>query len=239
MEGSDFETKRFGKCTAVEVTSNMDKLISSTTFIGEYLKNIPAEFEWQKSPIQIYPLSFLKNHFDLPLPVLRADYNFIFFIREGHFKQRLGTKRHRAEADSIVFVSTETVSALENISEDVKGYFVLIEDESMAKLFNQDELLNILMIDPVIKLHPGDSDWITGLLRLLYAELDNPYWNLYTANNLVQALLHKILHLSDHLKPVSRTQQVAIHFKQLVHQNYVEERATFFYAERLAISGCF
>lgn len=176
MEGSDFETKRFGKCTAVEVTSNMDKLISSTTFIGEYLKNIPAEFEWQKSPIQIYPLSFLKIHFDLPLPVLRADYNFIFFIREGHFEQRLGTKRHRAEADSIVFVSTETVSALENISEDVKGYFVLIEDESMAKLFNQDELLNILMIDPVIKLHPGDSDWITGLLRLLYAELDNPYW---------------------------------------------------------------
>lgn len=134
FEGSDFETKMFGKRTAVEVTSNMDKLISSTTFIGEYLKNIPAEFEWQKSPIQIYPLSFLKNHFDLPLPVLRADYNFIFFIREGHFEQRLGTKRHRAEADSIVFVSTETVSALENISEDVKGYFVLIEDESMAKL---------------------------------------------------------------------------------------------------------
>lgn len=59
-------------------------------FRGKYLKNLPHDFAWQKMPIQIYPLSSVSNFFQLPTPLLRIDYNFFLYIKEGAFTLRIG-----------------------------------------------------------------------------------------------------------------------------------------------------
>lgn len=215
----------------------MDKLVTSTLFKGEYLKNIPQTFQWQKTPLQIYPLSFLRNHFKLPLPVLRTDYNFIFYIRDGSFVDQIGNEVYHGEANSLIFVSAGTVSALQKISHDLLGYFILIEDETMSLLFNQRELLNVFMIDPVLKIKQAESDWIHAVCRLIFTELSTNVPNMQTGSNLVQALLNKILYLSEKHKSISRTQQIAIQFKQLVHQNYINQKRIPFYANELSVSA--
>lgn len=205
-------------------------------FKREYLKNTPASFQWQTTPLQIYDLGFLKTQIKFPLPMLCADYNFLFYIREGCIAQQIGTEKYRIEANSLVFISTGTVSALEKISNDVKGYFLLIEDEAMSVLFNQEELLNVFMIDPVLKLKIVESEWIYSISKLIFTELGAQSPNMHIGNSLVQALLNKILHLSEKDKSLSRTEQIAIQFKQLVHKNFTDQKKISFYATTLAVS---
>ncbi|RZF57962.1 helix-turn-helix domain-containing protein [Sphingobacterium corticibacterium] len=215
----------------------MNKLVTSALFKREYLKNIPESFQWQETPLQIYSLSFLRNHLNLPLPYLRNDYNFLFYIREGSFVNQIGNEVYRVEADSLIFISIGTVSALQEISPDLNGYFILIENEAMSLLFNQQELLNVFMIDPVLHLKLSESNWIDALCRLIFTELISLTSNSQTGNSLVQALLNKILYLSKKNRSVSRTQQMAIKFKQSVHQNYINEKQVSFYANELAVSA--
>ncbi|MEN5193479.1 helix-turn-helix domain-containing protein [Sphingobacterium faecium] len=215
----------------------MDKLVTLAMFKGEYLKNIPAGYQWQKTPMQVYPLSFLSNHFKLPLPIIQTDYNFLFYIKEGNFVNRINNELYQCEAGSLVFVSVSSVSALQKISKDLKGYFILIEDKAMSVLFNQQELLNVFLIDPVLKLKSAESDWIHMICRLLFTELSTKSPNLQIGSNLIQALLNKILHLSEKSRTISRTQQIAIQFKQLVHQHFIDEKKISFYADRLAVSA--
>jgi len=215
----------------------LDKLVSSRMFKVEYLKDIPIHFQWQLTPIQIYPLSFLRHHLKLPLPTIQTNYNFLFFIKEGTFIDRIDNEIHTCEADSIVFISNSTVSALQSTSENLKGYFILIEEETMSVLFNQQDLLNVFMINPVLKLNEKDSAWTYSLCRLLYSELNTENPSTKTSESLTQALLNKVLYLSEKKRSISRTHQIAIHFKQLVYQHFIAEKRIAFYADYLAVSG--
>ena len=194
----------------------LKKLVTSAIFKREYLKNVPVNFQWQKTSLQIYALSFLRNHLKLPLPFLRNDYNFLFYIKKGSFVIKIGGKVYYGEKDSLLFISVGTISALQKISTDLNGYFILIERDMMSMLFNQQELLNVFMVEPVLKLKIAESDWTHSLCRLIYSELDTSPPLLQTASKLVQALLSKILQLSEKTRCISRTQQIAIQFKQSV-----------------------
>lgn len=215
----------------------LDKLVTSRMFKEEYLKNIPLNFQWQKTSLQIYSLRFLSNHFKLPLPVLQTDYHFLFYIREGSFTNRIDNHLYECKADSLVFISTGTVSSLQKISTNIQGYFILIEEETMSLLFNQQDLLNVFMIDPILKLEKTDSDWMHRIGQLLTTELDTAFPNIQTSSSLTQALLNKTLHLSKNQRSISRTQQIAIQFKQLVYQNFIIEKRISFYADSLAVSS--
>jgi AraC-like DNA-binding protein len=129
------------------------------------------------------------------------------------------------------------VSSLQKIPGSLKGYFILIEEETMSQLFNQQDLMNVFFIDPILKLESAESNWIYSICRLLSTELEISLPNMQISSNLVQALLNKILHLSKNRRSISRTQQIAIQFKQSVHEHYKFERAISFYAENLAVSS--
>lgn len=214
----------------------MEKLVTSFMFKEEYLKNIPVNLQWQNTPLQIYPLSFLRQNIRLPLPTLRTNYNFLFFIKQGRFINRIDNQIHTCDSESIVFLSTATVSGIQEVSSDLKGYFILIEEETMS-LFNQQELLNIFLIDPILKLTKHDCKWIHLICRLIHAELKAKNPNIKTSQNLTQALLNKILSLSEKEKSRSRSQQIAIQFKQLVYKYYISEKNVLFYAQELAVSS--
>lgn len=201
------------------------------------MKNIPIGFRWQKTSLQTYPLSFLRNYFNLPLPLIQTDYNFLFFIKEGDIKIRINNEFFICGPKSLVLVSIDNVSSLQFVSDDLKGYFVLIDNKTMSLLFNQRELLDFFMIDPILKLQDSDCDWVHGLCKLLFQELSSNFANRQIGNCLVQALLNKIVQLSKTMRILSRTQQIAIQFRQLVFRNFDKEKNISFYADSLAISG--
>lgn len=206
-------------------------------FKGKYLKNIPSNFQWQKTPLQVYPLSFLSKHFKLPLPLIQTDYNFIFFIREGYLEKRINNSFYTCEAGSIVFVSVGMLSSLVEVSDNLKGYFVLIEEKIISELFKLQGLLNVFMIDPVLKLKDDEANWIYGLCKLLHEELNIQNPNILTGTNLAHALVNKVIYLSGSHLAVSRAQQIAIQFKRMVHLNFKDHKNITYYANCLSISA--
>lgn len=206
-------------------------------FKGKYLKDIPPDFQWQNTPLQVYPLSFLRNHFVLPLPVIQTSYNFLFYVKEGSFDNLINNTLYHCGSGSLVFVSAGTINALQKTSDDLKGYFVLIEEKIMTVLFNQSELLNVFMIDPVLKLKEIESEWMYTICKLLFTEQSSKNPNIQISSSLIQALLSKTIQLSESRRIITRTEQIAINFKKLVHQYYVEEKQISFYTDTLAVSA--
>lgn len=215
----------------------MKKLISSLKFKVKYLENIPDDIQRQEVSLQVYSLSFLRNHFVLPLPLLRTDYSFLFYIKEGSLESRIGNETYTANADSIVFVSIDTVSSLKKVSNNLKGYFVLIEDDKMSSLLSQKDLFNVFLIDPILKLNNQTSFWFNSICELISIELKANTSNFKIINNLAQALLNKVLCLSENEGFISREKQLAVNFKQLVYKHYTQHKQISFYADSLAISS--
>lgn len=214
----------------------MEKITSLETFKGRYLQGIPIDYQWQTTPVQIYSLSFLSEHFKLPIPLIKADYDFLFYLEDGNFTYRIDNERHYVEKDSIIFVSAGTVNSLEQISSDAKGYFILMEEEIIPAIFDKEELLNIFMIHPILEIGNSESIWVANVCSLLCLELDLPHPNMQIIKNVSQALLYKFLDLSGNEKSFSSAQKIAIQFKQLVYKNFVNQKNTLFYAQSLAIS---
>lgn len=214
----------------------MEKLITSEMFKGRFLKNLPTSFVWQKTPLQIYPLSSMSDYFELPTPLLKTDYNFLIYIKEGSFTQQIGLEKITIKSPGIVYASIGTIISMEKIHKKMKGYFVLIEDKTMSSFFKEGSSLNLFNIFPVLSIQKDDSEWIHNICELMHKELISKNPNPDIGHSLLQALLYKILVLSNNEKSLSRTQQIAIKFKQLVYINFKEEKTTFFYAKSLNIS---
>lgn len=224
-------------CGMSKKGNHLDTFVTSSMFKDTYLKDLPEDFQWQTSAVQIYPLRFLRQHFILPLPIIRTDYNFLFYLREGHFERHIGSGLYSCEAPCLVFVSVGLVSSLLSVSENLNGYFILIEEHSMSELFNQQELLNVFMIDPILKLKTAESDWFHNICSLLHEELSGTPPNIQIGNSLTKALFGKVLHLSQNKRAIPRTQQIAIQFKQLVLTHFIKHKKISFYADRLAVSS--
>lgn len=216
--------------------TKLEKLITSEFFIDKYLQNVPDNFKWQNTPLQIYPLSTLTDLFTLPIPFIRTDYNFLFYLKQGDFVQVIGTESYHVQADSFVFVAAGVVNSLQKVSKDMAGYFVLIKDEAMSAFFDREKLLSLYIINPVFKMNRQDSSWMGTLLELLWSEYESDLPNAFIGHGLAQALLYKVLDLSGINKPVSRMQQIAIEFKILVYQNFIAEKNVSFYADHFSVS---
>ncbi|MBO9584474.1 MAG: helix-turn-helix domain-containing protein [Flavobacterium sp.] len=214
----------------------MEKLISSEFFIGKYLKDIPHHFKWQTTPLQIYPLSLFTDLFRLPIPFIQTDYSFLFYLKEGHIEHIIGTQKYYIESGTLILVPAGTMNSLQEVSQDMKGYFVLMKKETLSSFFDKEKLLSLYTVDPVLKLNKENNEWIYTVLKLLSTEYNAEMPNELVGNGLAQALMYKILDLSGQHKPVSRMQQVAIEFKLMVFQNFLNEKNVAFYADSLAVS---
>ncbi|SDG25685.1 helix-turn-helix domain-containing protein [Epilithonimonas hungarica] len=214
----------------------MENIFNLETFKRTFLRDIPSDFQWQSTALQCYSLSFLKEHFRLPIPLIRTDYDFLFYLEQGNFTYRIDNVRQHIQENSIVFVSAGTVNSLEHISNDAKGYFILIEDRIMPAIFDKAELLNLFTIYPVLQIRKAESHWVGNLCKLLFTELDLQSPNVQIARGICQALLYKVLDLSGEKKQLTTVQNIAIQFKQLVHKHFIDHKSTAFYAASMAIS---
>jgi len=213
-----------------------EKLTTSKYYREKFIKNLPETFRWQKTPLQIYPLSFISKYIVLPTPLLQGDYHFLLHITSGNFKQQIGIETIETRAPAIVFISVGTIHSLKSISKNIQGHFILIENKVMTAIFNQDATLDLLTISPVLKLTDKDNSWINNICRLLYTEVNKDRPNRNIGLGLLQVLLYKALELAGNSDHLFRNQQVTIQFKQLVYKFFKEEKSVAFYANELAIS---
>lgn len=214
----------------------MEKLISYKTFKGKYLKNLPSDFVWQNLPIQIYPLSILSDYFNLPTPLLKIDYNFLVYIKEGAFTVRIRNEKFQVNEPSVMYVSSSSIISFKEIISKMKGYFILIENKSLSAILRKNSALNLFTIFPVVNVKGSTNDWIYGICRLIYQEIKQEKPNLDIVHGLLQGLLYKVVDIQNKSKELTRVQQIAIGFKQLVYSHFREEKDPVYYAQKLSVS---
>lgn len=210
--------------------------VSSKDFVHNFIEADGKRFNWQKTPIQIYPLLNVSKHILTPTPLFRPSYNFLVYLQSGLFEQQIGTQTFKIEAPAILWISNGTITAIKSIYKKIHGYFLLVEEKTVNTIYKKKDSLNLFTIHPVLKLEKTESHWIHSLLHLMEKELKVNQPNRRVAHGLLQTLLYKVLEFSDSKRALTRTEQVAIDFKRLVYNHFKEEQSVSFYAGQLAIS---
>jgi len=212
------------------------KNLSPKEFKKLFFKDLPQSFNWQKTPVQVYPLSFISKYIITPTPLLQPNYNFLIYIQEGEIIEQIGAEVVVINGPAILFMTASSIHAVKKISNQIKGYIILLENKTLFSITNKDVNLNFFIINPVIKLDKAETLWTTHICHLLHNELSREKPNRNIGVGLLQALLYKVLELSQSSKPLSRNQMIAVEYKQLVSKFYKDEKKVNFYAQKLSIS---
>lgn len=214
----------------------MVKKITYNSFIERYIKALPAGFKWQTTPLQIYPLKFIANYLILPTPLLQADYHFLVYLNEGNFSQQIGIENHDINASSVLYVPEGEVSSIKSKQNKLSGFFILIENKVVSSIVSKVELSDLLAIEPVIRLNSENDHWFNAICDLLYNEISSNKPNRKVGEGLLQALLHKLIALNNGKKTISRQNEIANNFKQLLNTYFREHKSVEFYAKELNVS---
>lgn len=216
----------------------MAKNITYRNFIKKYIKRLPADFTWQATPLQVYPLEFISNYLILPTPILRADYHFLVYLKAGRYQHQVGIEHYDIKSPSLLYVPEREIFSFTSKSEQhgLAGFFILMENRVITAIIDKVELADLLDINAVTELDKPNDHWFSTVTGLIYQELSASQPNQQVANGLLQALLHKLITLNTGKRTVSRQNEIAKHFKQLLIKHATDHQSVSFYANALSVS---
>ncbi|WP_421879131.1 helix-turn-helix domain-containing protein [Marinoscillum sp.] len=206
-------------------------------FIQRYIRYIPSDVNWQTTPLQVYVLERMSEHLVLPTPLLKADYYHLVYLNKGSFLQQIGIEQYTIKAPAMMFIAEGEPFALKQVLEQVKGFVVLMDKRVVQGALNSIDLDKLLKVQHITRLTEGHANWVHRLLELLHQELASSSPSRGVGNGLFQALLHRLITLSeDTRETLSRSYQVASQFKQLLNEYVRQEKVVAFYAKKLHVS---
>lgn len=210
--------------------------ITYHNFITRFVHQEPTDFQWQATPLQLYPLGSISNLLRLPTPLLQADYHFIVYVHTGVFLQQIGIEDHKISGDSILYVPAGEIFSIKSIQKELDGFFILLESKVISSIINKIELSDLLSIDRITLLNKDSSQWIDTLCNLIYQEITTLKPNRKIGDGLLQALFHKLISLNSGKRIISRQNEIANSFMQILNRRITQHKSVVFYAQELNIS---
>ena len=194
-------------------------------------------FEVSKNPIQIYDIAVTTQILKLPTPLHRPNYNYFVLVLQGEARQLIETELVQIKPNEILFIKQGTVTAIQAISNDIKGYVITIEDDTLSTIISSKELIKLYGISTITKMDKRTIDWTHDLLTLLVQELTARNGSSDACYALVKAFIHKLLSLIDSdFSANSRSAELLFQFKEMVYTHCANEKSVVFYANALEVS---
>jgi len=215
----------------------MEKLVNADEFVERFMVGNMNHLRYKHSPVKVFRLSEIAPYIKIPTPPILFGYNLLVHITEGHFEHQIGPKVYIVKAPAILISTYGNISAIRSVDTSAKGHCVLINDSAMTSIFREQEILNIFTVSPLLNLADDVSAGLNQIFRLLYEELHAPDPYKELAESLLKTLLLKIIKLSASNHSLSRRQEIAMLFKQLVHKHGKKQKQLDFYTDKLAISA--
>lgn len=215
----------------------MEKQVNADEFVDRFMSGSLDHLKHIHSPVKVFRLSEIAPHLDIPIPPIFFGYNLVVHLTKGYFKHQIGPEVYTVQAPAVLISNYGNISAISSVDKLAQGHCVLINDNAMTALFREHEILNIFSVSPLLNLSVNENLDLDALLRQLFNEIrsKNPYREL--SDSLLKSILLKVIKLSDANKKLTRRQEIAVRFKQLVYKNFKEQKHLSFYADRLAVSS--
>lgn len=179
------------------------------------------------------------------IPALRRQFHLIYLFLEGEHDVKLGADHLQLKPHDLVIVPENMVYASDHIAH-CKGYCIHFKQEFLKSQFNGPICAEFPYFHydalHIINLSPAESEVIQSCFKsIIYEYEGSSREKNFVLCNLLSILLLRIrdiyrTHVKELRKNISRSEQLANRFKQLVEKHFIEIRTVKVYAALLYIS---
>ncbi|WP_447642566.1 MULTISPECIES: helix-turn-helix domain-containing protein [Chitinophagaceae] len=215
------------------------KLISHYEYKKQFLPEITENILYNKSNIQLYKIeSYLKDIL-IPVPPYRTSFNFLLVVTDGYIEQQLETENYKVKKSEALHIKQGNITRTLQLSPDLKGYFLIYENEVVTNLFLNNRELDFFFTEPYMRLSEQQLAWLEKSLSLLEEELQIIEYNnaLNISLALFSAILLKIIQSAiptEH--KFTRELEITYQFRTLVHRHHIQHKEVAFYAREMQVS---
>ncbi|WP_267740282.1 AraC family transcriptional regulator [Myroides injenensis] len=213
------------------------QILSNYQYKKLFLPHLDESHLNNSSKIQLYRLEDYLTGILMPVIPYRTTFNFLILVTEGAMTQYLDSGAYSLTAGDIINVKNGNITATLSISDNIKGYFVVYENEVITDISLGANDLKFFTMDPYVKLNANNINWVSRLLELLEEETQRDSIDMEICITLLETVLMKVIRVDMEKKiPMSRQLDIAFSFRELVQKFHIDHKNVLFYANLLHIS---
>ncbi|SEI96879.1 AraC-type DNA-binding protein [Myroides marinus] len=202
-----------------------------------FLPHLDDSYLKNESKIQVYRLEDYLRGILMPVIPYRTTFNFMIMLTKGEMMQYLDSGAYTLTKNEIINVKNGNITATLSISDDIKGYFIVYENEVITDISLGTNDLKFFTMNPYVKLNDINANWVSRILDLLEEESLSDTGDVEICVTLLETVLMKVIRADMEKKtPMSRQLDIAFRFRELVQKFHIDHKNVLFYANLLHIS---
>ena len=212
-------------------------VVNFTKFVSQFMGNNDEPFEYKQSQIQLYPLSIATTFIEAPVPLFRADYNFLLLFSAGGGEQQVDNDIFELKSNDVLFIREGHLNAIKSINPSTDGYYIYIDSVLLSHIFANKFILNRFSFNPKHSVSSVDMKWICQCCDLLLQHKNNSAFSTEVEISMLKTIILKLAETwaNNSLKP-NRQSEITMLFKELLYENFMDRKDVNFYADSLAVS---
>ena len=207
------------------------------SFVTQFMGNNTQPFIYEQSHVQLYPLNIANTYIKPPIPLFRADYNFLLLFSNGGGEQQVNYDVFKLNTNDVLFIRESHLNAIKSIDPSTQGYYIHIDSVILNQVFDNKTLLNLFSFNPKHSVSKLEMEWLCKCCGLIVEQKNNATNSTEIEISLLRAI---VLKLAESWPPASskpdRQSEITMLFKELLYENFMQRRDLNFYADSLAVS---
>ncbi|WP_121966518.1 AraC family transcriptional regulator [Myroides sp. N17-2] len=202
-----------------------------------FLPHLDDSYLKNDNKIQVYRLEDYLRGILMPVIPYRTTFNFLILLTNGDMTQYLDSGAYTLSKNEIINVKNGNITATLSLSDDIKGYFVVYENDVITDISLGANDLKFFTMNPYVKLNEVNASWVSRILDLLEEETLSEQRDIEICVTLLETVLMKVIRVDMEKKtPMSRQLDIAFRFRELVQKFHIDHKNVLFYANLLHIS---
>lgn len=207
-------------------------------FVSLFMRDKDDTFSYSQQQLKIFPLALASQYIKTPVPLFRAKYNFMLFLKSGGGVQQVDNEFYELKANDVLFIREGHLNGIKSVNPDSSGFFLYVDNLLLPQIFDSGTLLTRFTFNPKHSTTIPTMEWLLKCCELIYdsQEKDKGLFK-EIGVSLIKAIVQKLEQSwPDELINSNRNYEITMAFKELLHSYFLTKREVSFYANELAIS---
>ena len=213
------------------------QIVNFESFVAQFMGNNAEPFICNQNQIQVYPLNLASKFIKAPIPLFRANYNFLLLFLAGGGEQQIDYDIFELNTNDVLFIRESHLNAIKSINPLTEGFFIHIDSVMLSQIFANKAVLNRFSFNPKHTVSNAEMKWLCQCCELILQQKNNASSSTEIEVSLLKAI---VLKLAEQWPPASlkpdRQSEVTMLFKELLYENFMHRREIHYYADLLAVS---